>query len=294
LTEGRYEEEGWRQRKDGSRFWANVVLTPIRDQQGSLLGFAKVTRDMTERRRARDELAAARDRTRKLALSNMEKDEFLGFVAHELKNPVTIIEGMARLLHTREHELDEAGRQEAIEALAQESTRMRELVENLLALATPTNTVVKVRCDLREALLATVANIERIYPERAIHMTLADGTVAIEPSLFDRIVSNLLDNACKYSPPGMPVALEVKLTETDVVIDVLDRGPGVDATELGLIFESFYRSPRHAGTAKGKGLGLAVCKRLAEQLGGSIDAALRDGGGMRMRFVLPRESAEAE
>lgn len=290
LAEGRYEEEGWRVRKDGGRFWANVVLTPIRDDQhGTLLGFAKVTRDMSERRRAREELLLSQQRTRELATEVMAKDEFLGVVAHELRTPLSVLYGGTRLLLQHRDALGEDGRQDLLRNLAIESERLKGLIESLLLLVNPSPNIDMAPERLIEQVQQALVEFERESPSRPVNLTAPaiDVVVSIEPSLFQRVVLNLLNNADKYSPRGRPIDILIMRGEGAVVVEVRDRGPGVDPTELGLIFSSFYRTANAIDSAPGKGLGLAICKRLVELMGGTIEARARDGGGLILRFTLP-------
>jgi two-component system sensor histidine kinase KdpD len=109
----------------------------------------------------------------------------------------------------------------------------------------------------------------------------------IEPSLFERVVYNLVDNAAKYSPVEKPVEVAIFDAAGKAWIEVRDRGSGVEPEELNLIFSSFYRSPRTSDKVAGKGLGLAVCRRLLDAMRGEIEAEPRDGGGLVVRCSVP-------
>jgi PAS domain S-box-containing protein len=122
VREGRYEEEGRRVRKDGSTFWANVVITPIRDVDGALRGFAKVTRDITERRRLLDELEEIA----------AERTQFLAVTAHELRTPIAVVNGFASTLRDRWEVLEDVDRREMLAALSRGGERLGRLVEELL------------------------------------------------------------------------------------------------------------------------------------------------------------------
>src|SRR5262249_49863256 len=107
-----------------------------------------------------------------------------------------------------------------------------------------------------------------------------------------QVLLNLLNNAAKYSPPDLPIDLHLDARDDGLEFHVLDRGPGVRPEELNLIFESFYRSPGTARKATGKGIGLAVCRRLVQGLGGTIVAQVRPGGGFDIGVVLPHSLIE--
>ncbi|MGE5596491.1 MAG: PAS domain S-box protein [Hyphomicrobiales bacterium] len=290
LAEGRYEEEGWRVRKDGTHFWANVTITPVRDREERLIGFAKVTRDMTERRQAREEISASRRKLHDLASENLAKDEFLGVVAHELRTPLSVLYGGTRLLAQRYDQLGREDRMELVNSLSVEADRMRTLIESLMVLVNPSPTLDLVECSVNEQIRAAIAQFERESDRRTVALALPDEEILakLDASLFQRIVLNLLSNADKYSPKDQPIEVAARADERQMVIEVLDRGPGVEATDLQLIFTSFYRSERAIQSAPGKGLGLAICKRLVELMGGEIEARLRTGGGLIVRFTVPR------
>lgn len=288
LAEGRYEEDGWHVRKDGSRFWANVVVTPVRDEDDRLIGFAKVTRDMTERRRAREQLQLSERRNRELAGESLAKDEFLGLISHELRTPLTILYGGTRLLARRYEQIPSADRTDLIRSLESEAARMTALVESVFLLVNPSPNLRLESVLLNNEVEVAVAEFAKSSPAREVRLTLppVKKTVMVEAALFHRVVLNLLGNADKYSPALEPVDVVVMAGEGNAVIEVRDRGPGIDPAELSLVFKSFYRSPT-VGTVGGKGLGLAICRRLVELFGGSIEARARDGGGLTVRVVLP-------
>jgi signal transduction histidine kinase len=289
LAEGRFEEEGWRVRKDGTRFWASVVITPVFGRQGELLGFAKVTRDLSELRRAREELRAAKRRSQELEVANLAKDEFLGTVAHELRTPLSILFGGTQLLARHYATIEAAEREELIESLRGEAAKMKDLVENLLALAQPASAIQLEPVPLGIHIQAVIEAFHRSWPERRVDFEQPGERrlVLVEPTLFERLLLNLLENAQKYDQSGEPITVRVAAEGAAVRISVLDRGPGVDAAELELIFTSFYRSPKQRAQARGKGLGLAVCRRLVELMGGTIEASARAGGGLHVSFTVP-------
>ncbi len=292
IAQGRYEEEGWRLRKDGRRFWSSVVITPMRDKHGALLGFAKVTRDMTERRHAREELLTSHQQMLELSQANAAKDEFLGFVAHELRTPLSVLYGSALFLRKHYETMADEDRSELINTVADECDQMRHLVENLLALAMPQSieALSLVEGDLNDAVIQAITNFSGRTARRKVHLETPDDAlvVRLESTYFDRIMQNLLENADKYSAPHEAIDIVVKAASHQAIIEVNDRGPGVDPAELSLIFDSFYRSPRTATGTSGKGLGLSVCKRLVDVMGGTIEARTRMGGGLTIRITLPQ------
>src|SRR5690606_20976598 len=287
LAEGRFEEEGWRVRKDGTRFWASVVMSPIRDQDGKVTGFARVTRDLTERRKARETLLANQRELEQMSRATFRQEELFSVIAHELKGPLSVVYGTAELLRSRFDALPPEERGSLISAVAEEAMRAVRIIDDFRVLGRLEPSELA-DADLTECIAAAVASFERTAPERRVVIKGPEHVRArIEQTYVDRVVQNLLENAHKYSPRNQPIEVLIGEPQGDhVSVEVLDRGPGVDPTELDMIFESFYRSKRTAGSVSGKGLGLSVCKRLVLSMGGSIEARPRPGGGLCMRVML--------
>ncbi|MGH2631826.1 MAG: PAS domain-containing sensor histidine kinase [Tepidiformaceae bacterium] len=288
LAEGRHEEEGWRIRKGGSTFWASCVVTPVRDTQDRLVGFAQIARDMTERTRAREELQLSEQRNRDLEAESFAKDEFLGVVSHEFRTPLTVLYGGTRLLVQQDGQLNETDRVALIHTMATEAARLKSLMESIFLLVNPSPTLQLSRVSIKEQATLAAADFRQVAPAREVQLRMParDANVEVEIPLFQRVLLNLLTNADKYSPSLKPIELAVSEEDGVLVIEVRDRGLGVDPAELGLIFNSFYRS---VSTSKisGKGIGLAVCRRVIHLFGGSIEARARSGGGLILRVMLP-------
>jgi len=279
---GRFEEEGWRIRKDGSKFWANAVLTAIRDPTGELRGFAKVVRDLTERRKADEErlrLAQAQEAVRL-------RDEFLSIAAHELRTPLT-----ALLLQLQSLDKAGPGRGNVSPAL-RSARRLAGLVEMLLdvsRIATGRLELSKEEVDLVQ--LARDA-IDRYSDEarRVGSQVVLEG----EPSVtgrwdalrIEQVFANLLGNALKYAA-GTDVTVRVSSRDGEAKVEVADRGPGIAAEDAARIFGRFERAApaRHYG---GLGLGLYIARQVIEAHGGSIRVAETPGGGATFAVLLPR------
>ena len=233
--------------------------------------------------------------TEGLRKTNEDKDEFLAVVSHELRTPITTIYGGARLLKLRRDKLSDEAIDEMITSVAEESERLYRLVEDLLAIAR-TEMSRKVELEsvsLAEVLDQTVIDFER-WSSRPVETSLAPDLpdALAEPSYLHHVVYNLLTNANKYSPPDQPIEIDVRPEGSDIAVRVTDRGTGVPADELPLIFDRFYRSTDAvASQISGKGLGLTVCKRLIEALSGEIWAVNREGGGLEVGFTLPAVKA---
>jgi signal transduction histidine kinase len=225
-----------------------------------------------------------------LRQASRAKDDFLGIVSHELRTPITTIYGGARLLGARRDQLSSENADELISDIEQESERLYRLVQNLLVLARSERTEVeKEPVSLRQLTQKLIAMFARRRANRIVDVRIQPGAEIAwaEDSYLDQILLNLLTNADKYSPPELPIEIEISVENGEHFFRVLDRGPGVRESEIDRIFESFFRSSTNSDQARGTGVGLAVCRRLVVAQGGRVWAALRDGGGLEVGFALP-------
>jgi two-component system, OmpR family, sensor histidine kinase KdpD len=230
----------------------------------------------------------------KLQEANLIKDEFLGIVSHELKNPLAVIYGSSLILLRKRKELSEENLNELVSGVVSEAERAEKLIDDLLLLARmELGTAVPLEpIPLTSAIEPAVRLFNQARPERKVIIdTLEDdlGVMGNEVYLV-QVLINLMSNADKYSPRLEPIELRARLHGSQVVLTVRDHGPGVRADELDRMFETFYRSERTARLAPGKGLGLTVCKRLVQAMGGSVWASLPSDGGLEVNFRLNRDS----
>jgi signal transduction histidine kinase len=230
-----------------------------------------------------------------LRVANEAKDEFLGMISHEMRTPITVIYGGARMLVSRGDRIDTAQRDELIHDIERESERLFRIVEDLLVLARVElgGELPKKAVDLVDLARRVAERSRRGLQDVSIER-IGDVPAALgEPTYIEQVVRNLVENAHKYGPPGGEIVLRIQREEDDRVrLSVLDRGPGVDPAEVDLIFDRFYRSSRTATAARGAGMGLAVCRRLVEAQGGRIWASAREGGGLEVSFTLPVATPE--
>lgn len=296
--EGRVEDEGWRVRKDGTRFWADVVISALRDDAGEIVAFAKVTRDLTERRAAEDQkrALAAEQRARAAAEEALlARDRFLSIAAHELKTPVTSLRLAAESLH-RAKEMGRLTDDRLVSSLRRMITatqRLGLLLNELLDVSRlasgalpydpqPTDVVALVR----EAL----GQYAEVSQSRRIRLAAAPESAWVEadPRRLEQAFTNLVDNALKFSDDPEPVDVMVAEDEASVRIEVVDRGIGLEEEAEGRIFEAFGRAP-NAEHVPGMGLGLYIARQMVARHGGSIDAEpRRDGPGARFVIRIPR------
>jgi PAS domain S-box-containing protein len=302
LREGRFLGEGWRMRKDGTRFWASVVLDPIRDEKGEFIGFAKITRDVTERREAQLALDRSRD-----ALNQAQKMEAIGRitggVAHDFNNLLTIIRSSAELL--RRPGLTDEKRLRYINAIADTSTKAAQLTRQLLAFAR------------KQPLMPEVFDVSARLRgmEHIIHTTtgssvrldfdLSEGIRPIEadPNQFETAVLNMVINARDAMSRGgrltigarqvdhiPPVRGHAGASGNFVAVSVTDTGTGIEPATLRRIFEPFFTTK---AVNKGTGLGLSQAYGFAKQSGGEIGVETRMGTGTTFTLYLPCARAEA-
>src|SRR5947209_10562166 len=251
VAEGSVEDEGWRVRKDGSQFWADVVITALRTPDGALRGYGKVTKDLTERKRNEDGLRALLEREREVAarLQAMDKtkDEILSVVAHDLRGPLGVLDGLLQLLDDSWDTIDSDEKRETIRRMTHTTARLRSLADDVLDV-TRIDTG-----DLRYEIAAFDADALATGVVGDV-VGLNPGRIAVEPSLSGsatawgderrawQVLANLLSNALKFSPADMPVRLRVLDNDAgEVHFSVEDRGPGVPPEELSRIFEKFSR-----------------------------------------------------
>jgi PAS domain S-box-containing protein len=275
------------ERPDGTRGVFLSYPAPLHDAAGTVVGAINVLVDVTERRKAEEALWAAAEA---LAASNVVKDEFLGLVSHELRTPVTTIFGNAQLLQGKAG-LAETDRKAMIADIADESNRLLGIIENLLLL---TRLGSGANPDLEPQLVArvvrsAVAAFERHNPLRTVSLEIESGQMVVEAdrSHLEMLLDNLLTNAAKYSPPESPIDVVVGSDEDGVLVTVLDRGIGIGDAEEGRLFTAFYRTDAAKTRTSGLGIGLAVCRRIVDSLGGRIWARPREGGGTEAGFALP-------
>jgi PAS domain S-box-containing protein len=274
--EGRFEDEGWRVRKDGSRFWANVVISAVRDDLGNLIGYSKVTRDLTERRRAEEEASA-----RKAAeQASRTKDEFLAMLGHELRNPLAPIVSAIQLLKLSGNQKS-AREYQVIERQVKQMVR---LVDDLLEVSRISRGKIALKrkpFDLRDALAkATEIALPLIDQKRhdfevkvPSYPLIVDG----DDARLTQVFANLLNNAAKYTNAGGRIVLIVRHDKTHVTVEVQDNGIGIDPTLLPRVFELFVQGYQDAGRAEGGlGIGLTLVRSLVLLHGGDVEA--RSGG----------------
>ena len=219
------------------------------------------------------------------------RETFIGVLSHELRTPVTTIFGGAKLLARENSTLDEETKRSIFRDIHDEAERLQRLVEDVVALNRFGEDAGDIGWEpvlLQRLLPRVVTSEEGRWPGVTFRLGIASGlpTVIADPTYVEQVVRNLLSNAAKYGGVGSTVTLAVEAGEGEVLVKVLDDGPGFPADETNRLFELFYRSPGTAASASGAGIGLFVCARLVAAMGGRIWAMPRPDGGAEFGFAL--------
>ncbi|TAH37308.1 MAG: sensor histidine kinase KdpD [Planctomycetota bacterium] len=251
------------------------------DTCASLLGVA-LERALLSAESEQARLAAETERTRSTLLSA---------VSHDLRTPLAAIAGAAGALQQAGPELDPEQRAELLATIHEEAERLSRLVSDLLELTRIESGAVQPRtewCPLEEVIASALARLQGPLEGRPVQLALPEEVllVPMDAALVEQVFVNLLENAVKYTPPGSPIEVRARRTETAVEVEVSDRGPGLPPGEEERIFEKFYR-PGASWQIPGTGLGLTVCRAILRIHGGRIRAENRLGGGARFVVELP-------
>jgi len=242
-----------------------------------------------ERARLGEEAKAAALRARAEEL----RSSLLSAVSHDLRTPLAAITGAASALRDETAGLGAAERAELLDTIAEEADRLERLLGNLLDMTRLESRGVELRREwvpIEEIVGAALTRLENLLEGRQVQTSLPEDLplVAADPLLLEQLIINLVENALKYTPPESPIEIEAAAREGRLELVVADRGPGLARGEETRVFEKFFRGA-HRGMP-GVGLGLAICRAIAEAHGGSLEAENRAGGGALFRLVLPLDA----
>jgi len=269
-----------RRRKDGAEIHISLTVSPVKDRHGFIIGASKIARDVTDRKAAEEALQQS------LAI----KDQFLGLVSHELRTPIATIYGNGLLLMRRDEHLPPEDKKQAYADIVSESSKLQSIIENLLLITRlEAGQVESESIDLAPIVESVIAELQKQNPERVVRFANDKDVPPVngQLTLITLVLRNLLTNADKYSPPDTPIEVSLRRNEAGFPqVSVRDHGIGMDEAELGQIFTPFFRTQRAKTTAKGMGLGLAVCKRIVEAHGGTISAHSQPDKGSQFVFTL--------
>ena len=296
--EGHFREEGWRVRSDGSRFWADVTLTALRDRGGAMRGFAQIAHDMTERRAANEQIMTlnaeleqrVRQRTEELAQAVRELEAFSYSVSHDLRAPLRAIDGFSQaLLGHVASGLDDEGRH-YLDRIRAGARHMAELIDDLLLLSRVSRSELRRGpVDVGEIAAVIVKEHRRRQPDREVDVRIADGMAAAgDRRLLAIALENLLDNAWKFTARKENARIEVGAepgSGGETVFFVRDDGAGFDMAYADKLFGAFQRL-HDSAEFEGTGIGLATAQRVIARHGGRIWAEGQPGQGATFYFTL--------
>jgi len=283
--EGRHEDEGWRVRKDGTRFWANAVISAMRDAHGGLVGFAKVTCDLTQRRRV----------DQALAQSNQELERFSYSISHDLRAPLRAINGFAEaLVKGHAAQLDEEGKR--LLTVIRDSAKLGgQLIDALLNFSrVGRQALARAPVDLRALAENVVSELRQTHRSIAVDVVLTPlPPTSGDAALLRNVLINLIGNAFKFSANRAHPRVEIGAQQDgpEVTYYVKDNGVGFDMQYGGKLFGVFQRLHR-PDEFEGTGVGLALAQRIIQRHGGRMWAEGKVNEGATFFFTLPAVSGE--
>ncbi len=268
-------------RADGEYRWHLARVETVRDEEGSIRDWIITLIDVDDLKRTQETLEEVIH----------EKDAFVGLLSHEVRAPLAAIYGAAEVLLRRDDALSAGDRRQLLRDIVEESQRLHRLVENMLVLAhEQSGAGVGTEPVLIRHLATRLADEHHEqFPHRTVVVSAGgeDIPVIAEPTYVEQILRNLLTNAEKYSPAAEVIEIELAVEGSALTVSVLDRGPGLSEEDAKHVFQPFYRASGTARMVAGTGIGLAVCRTLAEAQGGTVGWRPRPGGGSEFAFSLP-------
>lgn len=304
VATGKYEEEGWRIRKNGSLFWANIVITALFNEQNQLIGFSKVTRDLTERKEAEKALKQSYERYRQLAselreaniglqYANQELEQFTSIVSHDLQEPIRTIKSFLQLIDIKLSQ----GKYKDLTPYIQKSigaaNRMRELIQNLLHYSQlAKNEVVMEKIAVMDVVNEALQNLKSAVEKSGASIVVESEVEEFEGDRVQmvQLIQNLLSNALKFSSNENPqITIRCQKENGHVKFSIADNGIGIAASDMNKVFEIFRRLHTEK-VYPGTGIGLAICKKIVDRHRGRIWPESEVGKGTTFHFTLNEEA----
>jgi len=286
-VQGRFETEGWRVRKDGSRFWASVVLSPIRDATGVVRGYVKITRDLTERKLAD---AALAERTRELEISNRDLLEFASVASHDLQEPLRKVATFCQLLARQyQGQLDDEA-DEYIGFVVDGAVRMQALINDLLSLARVGRSgTTRTDVDCGKLMQQVRRELAPVIEQADADLVVADDlpVVCAHRGMLAQLFGNLVANAIKFrrdEPPRVEVWATREAAEWRFAVK--DNGIGIESQYASRVFDVFERLHTRS-EYPGTGIGLALCRKIVELHRGRIWFESEPGAGTTFYWTMP-------
>jgi PAS domain S-box-containing protein len=283
---GRFESEGWRVKKNGSRFWANVIFTPLYNSKGNIQGFSKITRDITERKNAELKLL---EKSEELVRSNAELEQFAYVASHDLQEPLRMITSYLQLLEKRYKDNLDDDAKEFINYAVDGSNRMRVLINSLLEYSRVNRHKPFEKVNITEQLEDVIQNLkEQIEKNDAIIKISSLPEVVGDTVLINQLFQNLISNAIKYRSENRPeIIISGEKMQEKYLFSIRDNGIGIKkeyAQKVFVIFQRLHSKEKYPGT----GIGLAICKKIVERHGGKIWLESEIGKGTTFYFTIKK------
>lgn len=293
--DGRFEAEGWRIRRDGSRFWASVVITALRDPEGVLVGFAKVTRDLTERRDAEEKmrtLAAQNAALEEKARIQEFQERFLAILGHDLRNPLAAIDMGSGILRQVSKDPSSVRVLDRIDSSSRRMSRMIQQILDLTRSRLSGGIEVNPRpTDLCRVLSSTVDELRTAYPHARIDLRCPASSGTWDADRLEQVFSNLIGNAVAHGGAAGAVEVEAGSRGDAAWVTVHNQGPPISDHLRDTLFDPFRRGDRESrsSTTAGLGLGLYISREVVVAHGGSIEFESSPDRGTTFRVTLPKE-----
>jgi PAS domain S-box-containing protein len=302
---GQWESRGWRLRSDGSRFWANTILTALRNEQGELQGLSCITRDMTAAKSLEDVMndlnreleKRVAERTRQLVAANKDLDVFSHMVSHDLRAPLRHISSFVSLLQEHVSDGGDPTSQQYLGSIAKSSKRMGLMIEGLLEYARLGRVTVEQHAvPMTQLLRGILVHLQQEHRERHIEWVIDDELPVLlgDAMMLAQAFGHLLDNAVKFTRKTERPRIELGWQINPVggrMFYIRDNGAGFDMTKAHNLFVMFQRQ-HHSMDYEGTGTGLSLTQRIIERHGGRIWCESAPGRGCTFYFTLPCAEAE--
>ncbi len=272
---GRAEDERWHIGKYGNRFFMSGVMISIVDDDKTVIGYAKVARDITNRK-----------------VLEEQKDEFIKIASHELKTPVTTVKAFAEILLERFEKSEDRQSASMLQTMVGQVTRLTELIRTLLdttALSTDGIPMKIEIIDINSIISEQVTDLEKITKKHnPVYRPRNLRPVAIDKRLIEQVLINLISNATKYSPSGGDIIISATENEKEIIVTVEDPGIGIPPAAITKIFDRYFRVPNiYTNSISGIGLGLYITHSIIHRHGGEISVQSKEGEGSKFQFTLP-------